>query len=278
MLNHIGKARCHELQQKRSKDAGSRAQATLMALFFKKKESVHPCIFPPVLLRSATPHSPTHSFPPLTPALQCNPQACTEELQTLPDQLDKGSDSASPLSRLRDIAVHLPDTIPLAISSDCIAALAGDPKEIVAVQQLEEPNEDPYEWLDKMLNGICSEYAKRNGLLPSAIRWGPMGLPGLCNTLQFFVGHGFASEEILETRINNLIEEAKKVVPTVSQPQLLAPSSVLQEKTSPIQHTPLLLQPRTQLQPIFVESDEDSDSPLQEKMHILTGHGRNKRS
>ena len=67
-----------------------------------------------------------------------------------------------------------------------------------------------------MLNGICGKYAKQNGLLPSAVRWGSMGLPGLCDTLQYFVNNGFASEEMLEMCINNLIEEAQKVYITVN--------------------------------------------------------------
>jgi len=46
-----------------------------------------------------------------------------------------------------------------------------------------------------------------------------MGLPGLCNTLQYFVEKGFASDEILEMHINNLIEEAKKVYVTIYIPR-----------------------------------------------------------
>ena len=108
---------------------------------------------------------------------------------------------------------------PPAVPSDHITALTGDPKEIISIRQLEEPDGHPYEWLDKMLNSICGEYAKRNGIMPSAMRQGPMGLPGLCNTLQYFVEKGFASDEILETCINNLIEEAKKVYVTIYIPR-----------------------------------------------------------
>ena len=81
---------------------------------------------------------------------------------------------------------------------------------------MEDPDEDPYEWMDKILNSVCSKYAKQNGILPSAVRWGLMGLPGLCNTLQYFIDHQFASEEILEMCINNLIEEVKKVYVTIN--------------------------------------------------------------
>ena len=127
--------------------------------------------------------------------------------------------SVSPLSTLKDLSSCLPDTVPLAVPSDHIAALTGDPKEIISIRQLEEPDEHPYEWLDKMLNSICSEYAKWNGIMPSAMRWGPMGLPGLCNTLQYFIEKGFAFDEILEMHINNLIEEAKKVYITIYIPR-----------------------------------------------------------
>ena len=90
---------------------------------------------------------------------------------------------------------------------------------MISIRQLEEPDEHPYKWLDKTLNSICGEYAKQNGIMPSAVRRGPMGLPGLCSTLQYFIEKGFASDEILETRINNLIEEAKKVYVTIYIPR-----------------------------------------------------------
>jgi len=125
--------------------------------------------------------------------------------------VEESSQSVSPLSRLWDVSASLPDTIPLVVPSDHIAALTGDPKEMVDIRQLEDPDKDPYEWFDKMLNGICSEYAKQNRILSSAIRWGLMGLPGLCNTLEYFIDNGLASNEILEMHINNLIEEAKKL-------------------------------------------------------------------
>ena len=32
------------------------------------------------------------------------------------------------------------------------------------------------EWINKVLNGICGKFVKQNGILPSAVRWGPMGL------------------------------------------------------------------------------------------------------
>jgi len=70
--------------------------------------------------------------------------------------------------------------------------------------------------LDKVLNGICGKFVKQNGILPSAVRQGPMGLPGLCNTLQYFIDKGLASDTILETHINNLIDKAKKVYVTVN--------------------------------------------------------------
>ena len=203
MLNHIGKTRCCEIQQKKSKEAKCQPQAMLMASFFWKKEPVCPTVVPPTLVHIAPPKPP-----PSYSALH------TRESSTLSIQLDE--QSASPLSRLRNISARLPDTIPLAVPSDCVAALAGDPREIVAIRQLEDPDEDLYEWLDKVLNGICGEFAKQNGVLPSAVRQGPMGLPGLCNTLQYFIDKGLASDMILETCINNLIDEAKKVYITVN--------------------------------------------------------------
>ena len=104
------------------------------------------------------------------------------------------------------------DTIPLAVpsDSDCVAALAGDPREIVAIRQMEDLDEDPYKWLDKVLNSICGKFVKQNGILPLAMRQGPMGLPGLCTTLQYFIDNGLTSDSILETCINNLIGEVKK--------------------------------------------------------------------
>ena len=86
----------------------------------------------------------------------------------------------------------------------------------MAIRQLEDPDEDPYEWFDQMLNSVCGEYVKWNGLLPSAVRQGSMGLPGLCDMLQYFIDNGFASEEMLEIHINNLIEEAQKVYVTIN--------------------------------------------------------------
>ena len=69
-----------------------------------------------------------------------DPQAHVKEPQTPPNQLDEGSQSATCLIRLRHIATHLPNTIPLAAPSDPIATLTGDPKDIVTNQQLEEPD------------------------------------------------------------------------------------------------------------------------------------------
>ena len=125
-------------------------------------------------------------------------------------QLDKGIKSATPLSRLRDISGCLPNMVPLAVPSDPVVGLAGDPREIIAIRELEEPDEHPYEWLNKVLNSICGKFAKWNKILPSAVRQGPLGLPGLCNTLQYFINNKLASEKILEIHINSLIGEAEK--------------------------------------------------------------------
>ncbi len=92
----------------------------LMALFFRKKEPVCPTVVPPTLVHIAPPKPP-----PSYSALH------TRESSTLSIQLDE--QSASPLSRLRNISACLPDTIPLAVPSDHVTALAGDPREIVAV-------------------------------------------------------------------------------------------------------------------------------------------------
>src|SRR5260370_13093604 len=99
---------------------------------------MHPVVLPPTLFHSAA--SPPHS--PLVLELDIGE----------PQALSSRSQSVSPLSKLREITAHLPETVPLAVSSDCIMALTGDPKSIVAIQKLEEPDEDLYEWLDKILN------------------------------------------------------------------------------------------------------------------------------
>src|SRR5258708_25337884 len=87
--------------------------------------------------RTGSPYcSPTHA------GSNCTPQAPppsysalhTGESLTLSIQLDE--QSASPLSSLRNISAHLPDTIPLAVPSDHVTAFAGDPREIVAVHLL----------------------------------------------------------------------------------------------------------------------------------------------
>ncbi|KAF8331049.1 uncharacterized protein EI90DRAFT_3199739 [Cantharellus anzutake] len=258
LLRHIGKARCRESQEKRENKVKAQPQAELMASFFKKKESVHrPTVVPPALLQSLAPE-PIHSPLPSKPNLPH-----TEEAPKMPSQPDKGLQSASCLSKLRHIATNLPDTVPLAAPSDPIAALTGDPKEIVATRKLEEPDEDVYEWLDKKLNNICGEYAKRNGTLASAIRRGPMGLPGLCATLQYFTNNKFASEEILEIRINNLIEEAKKIIPLESHPASTRPSPRRQDNTVLTQRMLPSPQPGTKHLPFLLDSDEDSDSPPQ---------------
>src|SRR5260221_4431622 len=102
--------------------------------------------------------------------------------------------SVSPLSTLKDLSSCLPDTVPLAVPSDHIAALTGDPKEIISIRQLEEPDGHPYEWLDKMLNSICGAYAKRNGIMPSAMMQGPIEFTRLSNTIQYFVEKRSASD------------------------------------------------------------------------------------
>ncbi len=114
--------------------------------------------------------------------------------------------------------MSLPDTVPLVVPSDHITALTGDPKEMVDIRQLEDPDEDPYKWFDKMLNSICSEYkVEQNPVISYQV--GLMGLPGLCNTLKYFINKGLASNEILEMCINNLIEEANKVYVTILRKQ-----------------------------------------------------------
>ncbi len=190
----------------------SQAQAALMTSFFRKREPICPTIVPLASLQSPAPKLP-HSH---------NPQAHVKEPQTPPNQLDEGSC----LLRLRHIAVHLPNTVPLAAPSDPITTLTGDPKDLVAIQQLEEPDEHPYEWLDKALNNVCGEYVKQNGMLPLAIRRGPMGLPGLCMMLQYFIDKKFASEDILEKCINNLIDEAKKLYISANEIPKKAPLSM----------------------------------------------------
>ena len=173
MLNHIGKAWCCQLQQKRSKEAGGQAQAMLMASFFWKKEPIHPTVVPPTLVQNI---SPMPSLSPL--ALH------TVGPQKSLVQLDKGIKSATPLSRLRDISGCLPNMVPLAVPSDPVVGLAGDPREIIAIRELEEPDEHPYEWLNKVLNSICGKFAKWNKILPSAVRvhWDYQGYAIPCNT------------------------------------------------------------------------------------------------
>ncbi|KAF8327756.1 uncharacterized protein EI90DRAFT_3018003 [Cantharellus anzutake] len=90
-----------------------------------------------------------------------------------------------------------------------------------------------------------------------------MGLPGLCATLQYFTNNKFASEEILEIRINNLIEEAKKIIPLESHPASTRPSPRRQDNTVLTQCMLPSLQPGTKHLPFLLDSDEDSDSPPQ---------------
>src|SRR5258708_35405980 len=153
----------------------------------KKKDPVHPTVAPPTSIQNTSPMCP------LSPLV-----LHTGEPSTLPNQLEE-SQSVSPLSTLKDLSSCLPDTVPLAVPSDCIAALTGDPKEIISIRQLEEPNEHPYKWLDKMLNRICGDYAKWNGIMPSAVMRVPMGISWLCNTLLYFVEKGCATDEIFIT-------------------------------------------------------------------------------
>ena len=159
MLNHIGKAWCHQLQKEKNKQGKAQAQANIMASFFQKKDPVHCTVAPPTLVQNTPPKPLPSSF--------ASPNGGH---QTSLIELDKGIGSAMPLSRLRDISRCLPEMVPLATPSDPLAALTGDPREIIAIRQLEEPEEPPYEWFDKVLNGICGEFAKWNGILPSAVR------------------------------------------------------------------------------------------------------------
>ena len=184
MSNHIGKTWCHQVKEAKKKQDAFTAQTTLMASFFKKREPIHSTVTPPTPVVPPTPRPEEHASKPST--------------------------SATSLLKLRDIASHLPDTILLAIPSDGIAALTGNPEDIVSNILLEDPDRDPYEWLDKILNGICGEYVKQRGLLPFAVWRGPMGLPGLCTMLEYFIKNNLASEVLLETCINALIEEAKQ--------------------------------------------------------------------
>ena len=221
MLNHIGKAWCCEVQKKRGKQAKSQAQALLMTSFFQKK---------------------------MDPIVS----------QILPNQAEE---SVLPLSRLWDISVSLPDSVPIVVPSDHIAALTSDPKEMVDVRWLEDLDEDPYEWFNKVLNGICGKYAKRNGALSLAIKWGLMGLTGLCKTLQYFIDNGLALNEILETHINNLIEEAKKVYVTILKKHrnslnvtfkrfIVEPCPPVEDPPAPSWHKSTLLQCGTSCQPL----------------------------
>src|SRR5258708_13204043 len=111
-----------------------------MTSFFRKREPIHPTIVPPASLQSPAPKLP-HSH---------NPQAHVKEPQTPPNQLDEGSC----LLRLRHIAAHLPNTVPLTAPSDPITTLTGDPKDLVAIQQLEDPNQHPYQSLHKPLTNL----------------------------------------------------------------------------------------------------------------------------
>src|SRR5258708_18099945 len=127
-----------------------------MTSFFQKKDPICPTVLPPALLQDRSTLSPLISYTRMSQALQ--------------NQAEESSQSVSPLSRLWDVSASLPDTIPLAVPSDHIAALTSDPKEMVDIRQLEDPDEDPYEWFNKMLNGICGKYTKWNrimGLLPT---------------------------------------------------------------------------------------------------------------
>src|SRR5260370_6498476 len=137
-----------------------------MTSFFKKKDPLLSTISLPTKVNSTA----DKSLPRL--------QEHVIEPQELPMQ-SNGPWLPSPLSVLSNIASNLPNTIPLAAPSDSIAMLTGNPEEIVSNWLLEDPDEDPYGWLDKSLNGLCSKYAKEEGLLPLAIWRGRMGFTGL---------------------------------------------------------------------------------------------------
>ena len=111
-------------------------QTVLMASFFKKNPPLHSTVF-----------LPTRVNPP---ALETLPRLQEHTIEPQPSNRQ----TSSPLSVLSDIASHLPNTIPSAIPSDTIASLTGNPKEMVSNRLLEDLDEDPYEWLDKSLNGI----------------------------------------------------------------------------------------------------------------------------
>src|SRR5260370_13451214 len=113
-----------------------------MTSFFKKQEPICSTVSLPTAVTSQANKNP--------PRLQ----ECTMEHQASPIPSNRPPLTLSPLSMLHNIASHLPNTIPLAIPSDSITALTGNPKEITSNWLLEDPDEEPYEWLDKTLNGI----------------------------------------------------------------------------------------------------------------------------
>ncbi|SRR5260221_8672667 len=145
--NHIGKAQCCEAQEAKRKKAGFAAQAALMTSFFKKQEPLHSTVSPPTVVTSQANENP--------PSLQ--------EYQASPNPSNRPQLSLSPLSMLDNIASHLPNTIPLAIPSDSIAALTGNPEEIISNWLLEDPDDEPYEWLDKLLMGFVVSMQKKRG-------------------------------------------------------------------------------------------------------------------
>jgi len=77
-----------------------------------------------------------------------------------------------------------------------------------------------------MVGGVQMRWTRHTMTLPLAIRWGPMGLPGLCIMLQYFIDKKFASEDILEKCINNLIDEAKKLYFSANEIPKKAPLSM----------------------------------------------------
>jgi hypothetical protein len=171
-----------------------------MKSFFREPHPVHPTVASPLPL---PPGSPTYSPIP-APAF-------------LPHRVINSSNSAASvmvaptmLSKLTLVAAQLLESIPVAKAEDAVAALCGDPEAIL--HNLED--EEPYEWLDRKLNNICGSWAVSRGLVQQAIKRGDLGLPGLCCTLQLFIDRKLASEAILETRLEILINEAEKMYVT----------------------------------------------------------------
>jgi hypothetical protein len=129
--------------------------------------------------------------------------ANTADIIMIDDEHDSGRQAPdlprSLIDRLRGATQRLPLTVPVGAEDDLLAQFSGAP--------FVDPSEyeDPWEMVDKVLNGVIG-YGMSVAAVSAIIRRGRFGMDGLCDWLETCISEYGINPDLLEGKVERLLD------------------------------------------------------------------------